>query len=59
MSPTARDAPGPFQPAITQRDVELEVAQCVGGVISPVLMNVALHGMEEAAGPAFRVIQVV
>jgi RNA-directed DNA polymerase len=25
-----------------------------GGIISPVLMNVALHGMEEAAGVRYR-----
>ena len=26
------------------------IAHCVGGVISPLLMNVALHGLEETAG---------
>ena len=35
MSPTVRDTPRPFQPAIAQRDIELEVAQCVGGVFTP------------------------
>ena len=50
MSLIGRGTPGPFQPAVAQRDIELKVAQCVGGVISPVLLNVALHGMEAAAG---------
>jgi hypothetical protein len=31
MSHTVTDTPRPFQPPITQRDVELEVANCVGG----------------------------
>jgi hypothetical protein len=48
MSRTARDAPGPLQPAVTQRDIELEVAQCVGGVISPLLANVYLHRIDRA-----------
>src|SRR6266487_1467871 len=39
-----------FQPPVTQRHLEAEVAHCVGGVSSPLLMNVALHGMEQAAG---------
>jgi RNA-directed DNA polymerase len=50
LSPIACGAPGLLQPAVTQRHLETEVAKCVGGVISPVLMNVALHGMEQAAG---------
>ena len=50
MSQRPFAAPGKFQPPVTQRHLEAEVAHCVGGVISPVLMNVALHGMEEAAG---------
>src|SRR5439155_16025222 len=49
LSPVVSGAPGLFQPPITQRDIKAEVANFVGGVISPVLMNVALHGMEEAA----------
>src|SRR4051794_25106139 len=48
MSRTARDAPGPLQPAVTQRDIELEVAQCVGGVVSPLLANVYLHRLDRA-----------
>ena len=31
-----------------------KVRCCVGGVISPVLLNVALHGLEEAAGVRYR-----
>ena len=27
-----------------------QVRTCVGGVISPLLLNIALHGLEEAAG---------
>ena len=34
----------------TRRVTCAKVIHCVGGVISPVLLNVALHGMEEAAG---------
>src|SRR3954467_2363665 len=32
MSHILRDTPRPFQPAITQRDIETEVAHCIGGV---------------------------
>jgi hypothetical protein len=48
MSLIGRGAPGPFQPAVAQRDIELEVAQCVGGVISPLLANVYLHRLDRA-----------
>ena len=44
---TGSNAPGPFQPAISQRDIELEVAQCVGGVLSPLLANIALTALDE------------
>jgi RNA-directed DNA polymerase len=54
MSETTRGTPRPLQPSVTQRDIELEVAQCVGGVVSPLLMNIALHGMETAAGARYR-----
>ena len=27
-----------------------DIAHCVGGVNSPLLLNIALHGLEEAAG---------
>jgi RNA-directed DNA polymerase len=30
------------------------VIHCVGGVISPCLLNVALHGLEEAAGVRYK-----
>ena len=29
-------------------DIKAEVIYCVGGVISPLLLNIALHGLEEA-----------
>jgi RNA-directed DNA polymerase len=50
LSPVVSGAPGPFQPPVTQRDIKAEVANFVGGVVSPALLNVALHGMEHAAG---------
>ena len=43
MSQIVFDMPRPFQPAVTQGHIELEVAHCVGGVISPLLANVYLH----------------
>jgi RNA-directed DNA polymerase len=48
MSLIGRGTPGPFQPAVAQRDIELEVAHCVGGVISPLLANVFLHAFDRA-----------
>ena len=48
------NAPRTLQPPVTQSDVEAEVAHCVGGVISPLLMNIALHGMETAAGVRYK-----
>ena len=54
MSLPGRDAPRPFQPPVAQRDIKAEVIYCVGGVISPLLLNVALHGLEEAAGVRYR-----
>ena len=54
MSLVARDTPGAFQPPVAQRDIKPEVIYCVGGVISPALMNVALHGLEEAAGVRYQ-----
>jgi len=39
MSLGLRDTPRPFQPAITQRHIELEVAHCVGGVFTPMVIN--------------------
>ncbi|MBC2586874.1 reverse transcriptase domain-containing protein [Rhodococcus aetherivorans] len=43
MSHILRDTPWTFQPSVVQRDIEAEVAHCVGGVISPVLANLFLH----------------
>ena len=54
MSLTGRDTPRPFQPPVAQRDIKAEVIYCVGGVISPCLLNVALHGLEGAAGVRYR-----
>jgi hypothetical protein len=39
MSLIANDAPGPLQPPVPERDLEAEVAHCVGGVITHVLFN--------------------
>jgi RNA-directed DNA polymerase len=50
MSLIIGDTPRPLQPPVAQRDLEAEVIYCVGGVASPLLLNVALHGMEAAAG---------
>ena len=50
MSYTHGGTPRPLAAPVAQRHLKAEVATCVGGVISPVLMNVALHGMEQAAG---------
>jgi Group II intron, maturase-specific domain/Reverse transcriptase (RNA-dependent DNA polymerase) len=43
MSPCAGNTPWPFQPPVTQRDIEAEVIHCVGGVTSPLLANIYLH----------------
>ncbi len=34
-TPTTRPSPAPLDPPVTQRDIEAEVANCVGGVITP------------------------
>jgi RNA-directed DNA polymerase len=47
MSHIDLDAPRQLEPAVTQRDVEAEVAKCVGGVASPLLSNVALSVLDE------------
>src|SRR5262249_5411093 len=39
--------PRPFQPPVTQRDVEAEIAHCVGGVLSPLLANIALSALDD------------
>jgi hypothetical protein len=48
MSLIACGTPRPFQPPVAQRDIKAEVIHCVGGVTSPLLLNIALHGLEEA-----------
>jgi hypothetical protein len=53
MSHMASNTPRPFQPPVAQRDIKAEVAHCVGGVISPLLLNIAMQGMEEAAGARY------
>src|SRR2546430_13586950 len=42
--------PRTLQASVAERHVETEVIHCVGGVLSPLLLNVALHGLEVAAG---------
>jgi len=39
--------PRPLAPDIGQRDLELEVAHCVRGVLSPLLSNIALSVLDE------------
>jgi RNA-directed DNA polymerase len=47
LSPIVRGAPGLLQPAVTQRHIETEVAKCVGGVLSPLIFNVAMSVLDE------------
>ena len=47
MSLNAGDTPWPFQPAVTQRDLEAEVIHCVGGVLSPLIFNIAVSALDE------------
>ena len=47
MSHLTVDTPGTLQPPITQRDIKAEVAHCVGGVMSPLLANIALSALDE------------
>src|SRR6266542_4122893 len=39
---------------VTLTRSQTQVRHCVGGVISPLLMNIALHGMESAAGVRYK-----
>jgi RNA-directed DNA polymerase len=39
--------PRPFQPPVAQRHLKAEVAHCAGGVVSPLLANVALSALDE------------
>ena len=43
MSPRPTDTPRQFDTPIAQRHLKAEVANCVGGVISPLLANLFLH----------------
>jgi retron-type reverse transcriptase len=47
MSQTSGDTRQTLQPAVTQRHLEAEVAHCVGGVLSPLLANIALTALDE------------
>jgi hypothetical protein len=40
------DTPWPLNPPITQQDLEAEIANCVGGVLSPLLANIYLHAFD-------------
>jgi len=48
MSRTRGDTPRPLAPAVAQRHLETEVANCVGGVFSPLLANIYLQVLDEA-----------
>src|SRR5665811_2212876 len=54
MSCLLADTPRPLEPSVTQRDVEAEVANCVGGVVSPVLANLALSVLDEHFAEAWQ-----
>jgi RNA-directed DNA polymerase len=43
VTPLTLRAGKEFQPTVTERHLEAEVAHCVGGVVSPVLANLFLH----------------
>lgn len=47
MSHASRDTRQTFQPPVTERYLEAEVAHCVGGVLSPLLANIALEVLDE------------
>jgi hypothetical protein len=47
MSLTPGDTPRPFQSPVTERDLEAEVIHCVGGVLSPLMANIALSVLDE------------
>jgi RNA-directed DNA polymerase len=54
MSLAAGDTRQPLQPPVTQRHLETEVAHCVGGVLSPLLANVALSVLDEHFAEAWQ-----
>src|SRR5437763_10721605 len=45
-----RRSPAPLHTPVTQRDLEAEVASCVGGVGSPILSNIYLDRLDKFAG---------
>lgn len=47
MSHLPNDTQRTFHPAVVQRHLEAEVAHCVGGVLSPLLANIALEVLDE------------
>jgi hypothetical protein len=47
MSLAGHDTPRPLQPPVAQRDVEAEAIHCVGGVLSPLLANIALSALDD------------
>jgi hypothetical protein len=47
MSHRRTDTPRQFDTPIAQRHLKAEVANCVGGVLSPLLANVALSVLDE------------
>ena len=47
MSHRRTDTPRQFDTPIAQRHLKAEVANCVGGVLSPLLANIALHALDE------------
>src|SRR5262245_50330524 len=50
----AAPAPGSATPNPIRRVTIARVIYCVGGVVSPLLLNIALHGLEEAAGVRYQ-----
>jgi hypothetical protein len=46
-APTAPRSPATLHTPVTQRDVETEIASCVGGVMSPLLANIALSALDD------------
>ena len=46
MSHRRTDTPRQFDTPIAQRHLKAEVANCVGGVISPLLANIYLHVLD-------------
>jgi hypothetical protein len=47
MSRLISDTPRSLHPSIPKRDIEAEVAHCVGGALSPLLANIVLSVLDE------------